>query len=131
MSQEPKIRILLIDDNDVLRSGLAVFTQSVSDFELVGEGANGEEALDLCATTEPHVVLMDLKMPVMDGVTAAGLIHERFPNIRVVALTSFDDAPLIESARQAGIFGYLLKNVSIDTISDMIRGAYEARMCPC
>ena len=125
MSQNSKIRVLLVDDNDVLRSGLVVFIDAFDDLLLVGEAATGKDALELCAQMQPHVVLMDLKMPVMDGVTATKIIGQKYPSIRVIALTSFDDEPLIKSAKEAGIFDYLLKNVTIDQLANSIRKAYD------
>jgi NarL family two-component system response regulator LiaR len=126
MTQDHKIRILLVDDNDVLRIGLTIFIETFEDLQFVGEGANGVEAVELCTQLQPDIVLMDLKMPVMDGVTATRIITERFPSVRVIALTSFDDEPLIQSAKQAGIYSYLLKNVSVDTMVTVIRDAYRA-----
>jgi len=125
MSQNSRIRVLLVDDNDVLRSGLVVFIDAFDDLLLVGEAATGKDALELCAQMQPHVVLMDLKMPVMDGVTATKIIGQKYPSIRVIALTSFDDEPLIKSAKEAGIFDYLLKNVTIDQLANSIRKAYD------
>ena len=126
MSQNAKIRVLLVDDNDVLRSGLVVLIDTFDDLQLVGEANNGTDAIELCAQVEPDIVLMDLKMPGMDGVAATKIISERFPSIRVIALTSFGDEPLMRSAREAGVHDYLLKNVSIDTIADAIRKASGA-----
>jgi DNA-binding NarL/FixJ family response regulator len=125
MSQDQKIRVLLVDDNDVLRSGLVIFIDTFDDLQLVGEGRTGAEAVQLCAKVHPDVVLMDLKMPVMDGVKAAQVISQQYPSIRVIALTSFDDEPLIQSAKQAGIQEYLLKNVTIETMADTIRKAFN------
>src|SRR4051794_2386279 len=101
MAQNAKIRVLLVDDNDVLRSGLVIFIDAFDDLELVGQGRTGVEAVDLCAQVQPDVVLMDLKMPIMDGVAATKIIGQRFPSVRVIALTSFDEEPLMQSAKQA------------------------------
>src|SRR5262249_17085403 len=115
------IRLLIVDDHDMLRSGLALFIQTCPDFQLVGEASTGEEALGLCAQLQPDVVLMDVKMPGMDGITALRLLREQFPSIRSVALSTFADEDLVTSALSAGAIGYLLKNASIDTLANAIR----------
>ncbi len=124
MSENHKIRVLLVDDNDILRSGLVIFLDTIDDMELVGQGTTGQEAVDLCGQVHPDVVLMDLKMPVMDGVMATEIIAQKYPSIRVIALTSFDDERLMQSAKQAGVHNYLLKNVTIDYMANAIREAY-------
>jgi NarL family two-component system response regulator LiaR len=121
MSKNSPIRILLVDDHDMVRSGLSVFLLAYEDFKLVGEAVNGQEALDKCADLHPDVILMDLIMPVMDGITATRLIRERFPHTQVIALTSFSDEKLVETALEAGAIGYLFKNVSVNDLADAIR----------
>ncbi len=96
----------------MVRSGLGAVLMTFDDMSLVGEAANGEEAVRLCRSLQPDVVLMDLKMPVMDGVTATRLIHESQPDIRIIALTSFGEKELVEGALKAGATGYLLKTIS-------------------
>lgn len=123
MNQQSSIRILLVDDHDMVRRGLAVFLLAYDDLVLVGEATNGIEALEKCAELQPDVVLMDLMMPGMDGVTAIKLIRERFPAIQVIALTSFSEEKLVESSLQAGAIGYLFKNVSVDELAAAIRAA--------
>jgi two-component system, NarL family, response regulator LiaR len=127
MSEERPIRVLLVDDHRMVREGLAVFLQVSDDLELAGEAEDGEEAVEQCARLQPDVVLMDLKMPRMDGATATRLITERFPGIRVVALTSFQEEGLVESALQAGAISYLLKNVSAEALGEAIRSAAAGR----
>jgi NarL family two-component system response regulator LiaR len=105
----------------MVRSGLSVFLLAYEDFKLVGEAVNGQEALDKCADLHPDVILMDLIMPVMDGITATRLIRERFPHTQVIALTSFSDEKLVETALEAGAIGYLFKNVSVNDLADAIR----------
>ena len=122
-----KIKIVIVDDHNVVRSGLGAFLQVFDDFELAGEASNGQEALELCATVQPDVVLMDLVMPVMDGAQATKLIRERFPSIQVIVLTSFKEDELVEGALKAGAIGYLLKNVSADELADAIRSAHMGR----
>ncbi len=123
MGEKSSTRVLLVDDHDVVRRGLTVFLRTFDDLELVGEASNGEEAVRLCETSHPHVVLMDMIMPDMDGVTATRLIRERCPDVQIVALTSFKDETLVQAALQAGAIGYLLKNASIDQLADTIRAA--------
>ncbi len=122
-----RIKILITDDHNVVRSGLGAFLQVFDDFELVGEAANGKEAVEVCAAKQPDVVLMDLVMPEMDGAQATRIIRERFPDIQVIVLTSFKEDNLIEDALKAGAIGYLLKNVSADELADAIRSANIGR----
>ena len=119
-----RIRVIVADDHDMLREGLATFLSMHHDLELVGEVASGAEALRLCQEIEPDVVLMDLIMPEMDGVTAIKLIHAAQPQIRIIALTSFGDADLVRAALQAGATSYLLKNVSADRLAEAIRATW-------
>jgi len=126
MSDE-KIRIVIADDHNVVRSGLSAFLQVFDDFELVGEAADGKEAVEVCESLHPDVVLMDLVMPVMDGAQATKEIRERFDDIQVIVLTSFKEDDLIEGALQAGAIGYLLKNVSADELADAIRSAHAGK----
>src|SRR5579871_5418651 len=95
------IQVVIVDDHAMLRKGLAVFLLSYSDLSLVGEAANGEEAIDLCAEKHPDVVLMDLMMPIMDGIVATRFIRRDFPEIQVVALTSFGEEMLIKGDRKS------------------------------
>ena len=127
MTQANPIRVLLVDDHAVVRSGLAAFLLAFDDLELVGEAASGEEAVRLCEQSRPDVVLMDLVMPGMDGATATRAIRERCPQIQVIALTSFKEKELVEGALEAGAIGYLLKNVSAEELADAIRKAHAGK----
>ncbi|MGO8683252.1 MAG: response regulator [Thermoleophilia bacterium] len=127
MAEGRPIQVLLVDDHRMVREGLAVFLQVSDDLELAGEAEDGAEAIELCAQLQPDVVLMDLKMPRMDGATATRLITERFPGIRVIALTSFQEEGLVQSALQAGAISFLLKNVSAETLGAAIRSAVAGR----
>jgi NarL family two-component system response regulator LiaR len=118
---------MLVDDHAVVRSGLSAFLLAYDDLELVGEAANGEEAIRKCENLCPDVILMDLVMPVMDGATATREIRKRCPSIQVIALTSFKEQELVQGAIQAGAIGYLLKNVSADELAEAIRAANVGR----
>jgi NarL family two-component system response regulator LiaR len=123
MTQSSTIRILLVDDHMVVRSGLRTVLAVYDDLELVGEAGDGEEAVRLCERLQPDVVLMDLLMPKMDGVTATRAIKERWPRTLVIALTSFKEQEYVEGALKAGASGYLLKNVSAEELVNAIRRA--------
>jgi DNA-binding NarL/FixJ family response regulator len=121
------IRILVVDDHKVVRTGLRTFISVNEDLDFVGEAGNGEEAIEQCAALRPDVVLMDLKMPVMDGPTAIEHIRARFPEVQIVALTSFDDESLAQRALEAGAIGYLFKDAEEEELISAIRLASEGR----
>lgn len=121
------IRVLLVDDHLMVRRGLATFLKIFDDLELAGEASDGHEALQMCAQVKPDVVLMDLIMPEMDGVTATRAICQQFPEVQVLALTSFTEEHLVQSVLQAGAIGYLLKDISADALSEAIRAAHAGR----
>jgi NarL family two-component system response regulator LiaR len=121
------IRVLLVDDHTMVRRGLATFLQVFDDLELAGEAADGEAAIQLCARILPDVILMDIVMPDIDGVTATRIIRQRFPTVQVIALTSFKEEGLVQSALQAGAIGYLLKDVTADELAQAIRAAHAGR----
>lgn len=127
MNSAPRIRVMIVDDHAVVRSGLAAFLMAFDDLELVGQVGSGKEAVQLCPTLKPDVVLMDLVMPEMDGATATKLIREACPHLQVIALTSFREDELVQGVLKAGAIGYLLKNVSADELASAIRSAYAGR----
>jgi len=122
MKSEP-IKVLIVDDHDMLREGLTSFLRAFPDLKMVGEAASGSEAIRLCRDLKPDVVLIDLIMPEMDGVTAIQVIHQEIPDIHLVALSSFNDDSLVRAALRAGATGYLLKNVSADRLAEAIRAS--------
>ncbi|MCG3207606.1 MAG: Transcriptional regulatory protein DegU [Anaerolineae bacterium] len=115
------IKILLADDQSLFRDGLRVLLSTQPDFEVVGEATNGEEALRLAARLHPHIVLMDMRMPILDGVEATRRLHETQPDCRVIVLTTFDDDELVFEGLRAGAVGYLLKAVSTPRLLEAIR----------
>jgi len=132
MAPENQIRVILVDDHAVVRSGLGAVLMVNDDFSLVGEASNGEEAIKLCERLQPDVVLMDLMMPIMDGVSATRIIRERWQNINVIALTSFKERDMVEGALKAGAISYLLKTVTAEELATAIRGAVagQSRLSP-
>jgi len=116
-----KIRLLLIDDQRLMRDGLRTILELEEDFEIVGEAADGQAGLDAYAALEPDVVLMDIRMPGMDGVEATRRMVERWPEARVIILTTFDDDEYIFEGLRVGALGYLLKDVSGDELAQAIR----------
>ncbi|UCF62501.1 MAG: response regulator transcription factor [Anaerolineaceae bacterium] len=127
MSEAKPIRVMIVDEHDMVRRGLIAFLKVKPDLELVAEARNGEEAIQVCEEVQPDVILMDLKMPVMDGVTATRIIRERWPGVQVIALTSFQEKELVQEVLQAGAISYLLKNVTVDELADAIRAAYAGK----
>ncbi len=117
------IRILLVDDQALFREGLHTLLSVRADIEVVGEANNGEEALQIAAQTKPDVILMDLRMPVLDGVAATRRLTQTQPDSRVIVLTTFDDDEHIFDGLRAGAVGYLLKDVSSDKLVEAIRAA--------
>ncbi|MFE0561152.1 response regulator [Priestia megaterium] len=116
-----KIKILIADDHHVVRKGLVFFLQTQPDLEIVGEASNGEEALKLATSLEPHIVLMDLSMPVLDGIEATKELKKQVPHIQVMILTSFSDQDHVIPALEAGASGYQLKESDPDELVAAIR----------
>jgi DNA-binding NarL/FixJ family response regulator len=133
MSEVSAIRVLLVDDHAVVRRGIEAYLEMVDDIETVGEAATGQQALDVIGRLEaagslPDVVLMDLLMPEMDGIAATAAIKGRWPQIEVVALTSFIEEDKIHGALQAGATGYLLKDAAARAVAAAIRAAHDGVM---
>ncbi|MHB9031875.1 MAG: response regulator [Anaerolineae bacterium] len=127
MSALERIRVMLVDDHEIVRDGLQHFLTLHDDLELVGQAANGLEALDIAAKSQPDVILMDLVMPEMDGVEAIRRLRALYPAMQIVALTSFAERELVQQALAAGAIGFILKNASIDELSEAIHSAYQGR----
>ena len=124
MIEGTPIRVLIVDDHDMLCEGLAAFLNGFPDLVMVGEASSGVEGIRLCQELQPDVVLMDLVMPEMDGVTAIKAIHEAQPEVKIIALSSFSEDKLVRTALMAGATSYLLKNVSADRLADAIRATH-------
>jgi DNA-binding NarL/FixJ family response regulator len=124
MPEREMIRVLIVDDHAVVRRGLHGLLEIVDDIEVVGEAADGEQAVQLAAAYAPDVVLMDLVMPVKDGIAAIGEIKARDPGIEIVALTSFIEEQKVVAALEAGASGYLLKDADEREVIEAIRAAH-------
>lgn len=126
-SDQGTIRVLIVDDHGMVRRGLNAYLKNEPGIEVVGDAKDGQQALALCERLHPDVVLMDLVMPEMNGVDATQTIHQRWPHIQVIALTSFQEKDLVQEALQAGAISYLLKNITGQELADAIRAAYGGR----
>jgi NarL family two-component system response regulator LiaR len=127
MSEADRIRVMTVDDHEVLRGGIRFLLLAFDDIEVVGEAHSGEEALRLCDQVKPDVVLMDMMMPGMNGVEATRALRKQHPGVHVLALTSFHNGEMVQSAMQAGATGYLLKGMSMDELAEAIRAANEGQ----
>ncbi len=125
MAAARPIKVLVVDDHEMLRNSLSVFFDTTDDLELVGQATTGLEALELCAQLQPDVVLMDLKLPDMDGVTATRILRKKYPQIRVIVLTYSAAPEDMQAALDAGVHRYLLKDISIDELAVAIRDAIK------
>jgi two-component system, NarL family, response regulator LiaR len=122
------IRVMLVDDHTMVRRGLAAFLKVFDDLQLAGEAESGVDAIQLCGEVLPDVVLMDMVMPDMDGAAATRAIRQQFPQVQVIALTSFKEGDLVKNALEAGAIGYLLKDVTADELVQAIRAAHAGRV---
>ena len=128
MIETNRIRVMIVDDHAVVRSGLAAFFAAFPDLELVGEAENGAEAVVRCGLLKPDVILMDLIMPGTDGVIATRQIKDQYTSVKVIALTSFQEEDLVQGALQAGATGYLMKNITARELAAAIRSVYAGKM---
>ncbi|MCU0521205.1 MAG: response regulator transcription factor [Anaerolineae bacterium] len=127
MDTLPTIKVMLVDDHTVVRRGLATFLSAYEDLELMGEATNGLEAVSLCRRHQPDVILMDLMMPKMDGIAATRTILSEYPDVKVIAMTSFEEEELVHGVLGVGAISYLLKNVTADGLAKAIREAVSGR----
>ena len=127
VSSPKPIRVMVVDDHAMVRRGLVTFLKVFDDLQLVGEAESGEAAIKLCGEVRPDVVLMDMVMQGMDGATTTKVIRQNFPQVQVLALTSFKEGDLIKNTLEAGAIGYLLKDVSAEDLASAIRAAHIGR----
>lgn len=127
MTDTRPIRVVLIDDHRQLHEIVAAILKGVPDIVLVGQGANGHDALDLCGALSPDVVLMDVLMPLMNGVEATRIIHERFPHIKVLVLSSYHDHESVYSMLRNGAVGYLIKGTLSQDLVHTIRTTHQGQ----
>lgn len=126
-SVSPTIRVLIVDDHDMVRSSLEILLETCDDLELIGNANSGEMALELARQHQPDVALIDLMMPGIDGLAVIKGMVVLSPQTRMVVLTSFKDGNLVQGALEAGALSYILKNVSIDELAEVIRAAYAGQ----
>jgi DNA-binding NarL/FixJ family response regulator len=119
------IRILLVDDQHIIRQGLKSMLESNAEMQVIGEAENGQRAIEQIPTLQPDIVLMDIRMPVMDGVAATGAITQQYPDIKVLILTTFDDDEYVSQAMRLGAKGYLLKDTEPEELMLAIRSVYK------
>jgi two-component system, NarL family, response regulator len=127
VSTDPKIRVMCVDDHPLVRKGIASILANEADVELVAEAGNGQEAVEKFKEFHPDVVLMDLRMPQMDGIEATRAIRRESPDARIVALTSYDGDQDIYRALEAGVRGYLLKEMVHTEVVRAIRTVYSGK----
>lgn len=128
MNDTPRIRVLIVDDHAVVRTGLRTFFDLQPDIEVVGEAADGSEGVAMTRRLQPDVVLMDLLMPNMDGVTAIGRIKAELPETEIVTMTSFIEEEKVTAALEAGASGYVLKDAEAEEVAAAVRAAYAGEV---
>lgn len=122
------MKVLIVDDDALIREGLKILLEIEADFLVVGTASNGQEALEMCRKEKPDLVLMDIRMPVMDGVLGTKLIKSHFQDIKVVVLTTFMDDEYIKEALKSGAEGYILKNQPADSIIESLRAVNKGNI---
>jgi NarL family two-component system response regulator LiaR len=127
MTDLKQIKVMVVDDHPVVRDGLKNMFLVFDDLELIGEAENGSAALAFCQLNTPDVILMDILMPVMDGILATRAICEQYPQVKIIVLTSYPEDNLVQQSLEAGAIGYLLKNAPIDDLANAVRSAYAGQ----
>lgn len=122
------MRVLIVDDDALIREGLKILLEIEDDFQVIGTACNGQEALEMCRKEKPELVLMDIRMPVVDGVLGTKLIKSHFQDIKVVILTTFKDDEYIKEALKCGAEGYILKNQPSDCIIESLRAVRKGNI---
>jgi DNA-binding NarL/FixJ family response regulator len=123
--QDPVVRVLVVDDQRLMRDGIASLLEMQEAIEVVGTASNGQEALEKAVSLRPDVILMDVRMPVMDGVVATGQVRSKLPSCRILMLTTFDDEEYVIDALRAGASGYLLKDLPAPDLASAVRAVYK------
>ena len=118
---------MIVDDHDIVRRGLAMFLSGFDDLMFIGEASNAPDAIRICGEIRPDVILMDMFLPNLDGITLTHTIRSQYPNVQVVILTSAKDEALVQAALRAGAIGYMLKNISVMEMAETIRAAYAGK----
>jgi DNA-binding NarL/FixJ family response regulator len=126
------IRVVLVDDQELIREGLAIILDAQPDIDIIGQAADGQEAVEVAAKLQPDVVLMDIRMPRLNGIKATRQIKDAYPEIQVLILTTYSEDELVFEGIRAGASGYLLKDITRGDLADAVRGAArgEARIDP-
>lgn len=127
MNTKEPIKVMIVDDHLMVRDGLKVFLSVHDDLEVIAEAEDGQQAISLCPLVHPDVILMDVIMPNIDGPTATARIRADYPDVQVIALTTFSEKELVQRAIQAGAVGYLLKDVHPDKLAQAIRDAHRGQ----
>jgi len=127
MSKTKSIDVLIVDDHPIVRHGIRTIMLTFDDINVIGEAGNGQEALAFCQETLPDVILMDIVMPGMNGVEATQALLERYPQLKIIMLTSFPDQDAVQQTLEAGAAGYLLKDTPKEVVGEAIRSAHEGR----
>ena len=122
------IRVVLIDDHLQIHTVVQATLNSTPDFKLVGQGANGQDAIALCEQYKPDIVLMDVVMPIMDGIEATKILHEQFPDIKILVLSSFHDHESVYTMLRNGAVGYLTKDSLAKDLAETIRATFQGKM---
>jgi NarL family two-component system response regulator LiaR len=128
MTDKNPIRVVLVDDHLQIHRIIQVTLGAISDIKLVGQGANGQEGIDLCEQYQPDIALMDVLMPVMDGIEATRVLHERLPEIKILVLSSFQDHESVYAMLRNGAVGYLTKDSLAEDLADTIRATFQGKM---
>src|SRR4030042_791425 len=128
MAEKIPIRIVLVDDHVQMHRIVQEILRATSDIKLVGQGANGQEAIALCEQYQPDIALMDVVMPVMDGIDATKIIHERFPAIKILVLSSFQDHESVYAMLRNGAVGFLTKGSITQDLVETIHATFQGRM---
>jgi NarL family two-component system response regulator LiaR len=128
MTDDNSIRVVLVDDHIQIHKMVQTILRATPDIRLVGQGANGREGIELCDNYQPDIVLMDVVMPVMDGIEATRIIHERLPAMRILVLSSFQDHESVYAMLHNGALGYITKSSLAEDLADTIRTTFQGKM---